>query len=563
MTPTPLPGDHPAWLALRDHHVALAGVTTAQLFAADPERGPSLTFEACGLTLDLSRHAITTETLVLLSELAVAADVAGFLDDMMTGAPVNGSENRPALHTALRLPRGASLVVDGVDVAALVHATLDRMATLATAVAGGTWTGSTGRPIRTVVHIGIGGSDLGPVLTYQALAPYRTGPEVRFVANLDGADLVGALTDLDPAETLFIVASKSFTTPETLGNAHAARSWLSAGLGDDLDLSRHLVAVTAATERAADLGVDEAHVLPLWDWVGGRFSLLSAIGLSTMIAVGPTRFAEILAGAAAMDDHVRSTPIERNLPILMALVAIWHRNLDDCGVFAVVPYDHRLRRLPAYLQQLVMESNGKGVGNDGNPVARSTAPVVLGEPGTNAQHSFLQLLHQGPANIPTDLIIVARPGPDVSADPTLAGQHRRLVANAVAQAEAFVSGRVVDPAGFGGGAGVLPSYRSMPGNRPTSVLVVPDLTPFALGSLIALYEHAVIVQAAVWGINPFDQWGVELGKELAVSVLPLLDATSSTTDDEAMAPSFAHLVRTVRPHLDPPAPPNRPPAPPD
>jgi glucose-6-phosphate isomerase len=489
---------------LRAHAARMRSRTLRELFDADPARGERLCADAAGWYVDYAKHQVTAETLALLVAHAEGAGLRAAIDAMFRGARVNVTEDRPALHVALRMPKDASLVVDGVDVVREVHRVLDSMTRFAAAVRAGEWRGHTGRPIRNVVNIGIGGSDLGPAMAYEALRAYaRRDLRLRFVSNVDAADLVEALHGLDAAETLFVVSSKTFTTLETLANARAARAWVLAALGgDDAAIARHFVAVSTNAAAVREFGIDPANMFEFWDWVGGRYSLWSAIGLSLMVAIGPDAFAELLAGAHAMDEHFRDTPFERNVPVLLALLAYWYRNLLGYPTQAVVPYAQALRRLPAHLQQLEMESNGKSVRADGSPVDGPTGPIVWGTPGTNGQHAYFQLLHQGTDVVPVDFIGFTSPQPGHDL-----GDHQRLlVANMLAQAEALAFG-TDDPS--------LPPHKVMPGNRPSTVWLAPRCTPYALGALVAAYEHKVTTLGALWGIDPFDQWGVELGKVLA------------------------------------------------
>ncbi len=505
-----------AWLALERHRDDLAGAHLRDLFAADPRRGERLTASAAGIYLDYSKQRVTDETMRLLAALARERGVPEFLHAMASGAHVNVTEDRPALHVALRLPREASLVVDGRDVVPDVHEVLERMAVFADEVRSGTWRGFTGRAIRNVVNIGIGGSHLGPAMAYDALRAYATRElTVRFVSNVDPSDLAESVRDLDPAETLFVVCSKTFTTQETMANARSARAWLLDRLGDDEAVARHFVAVSTNLSAVAEFGIDPATTFGFWDWVGGRYSLPSAIGLSTMIAVGPERFRELLDGLHAIDVHALEAPVERNVPVLMGLLGVWNGLLGARST-AILPYDWYLRLFPAYLQQLVMESNGKRVTTSGAAVDHDTAAVIWGEQGTNGQHSFFQLLHQGTVVVPCDLIAFC------STLNPIGDQHDLLVANLVAQGEALAFGRTADEARAAGIADELVPHRTFPGDRPSSTLLLERLSPFSLGTLIALYEHAVVVQGAVWGVNSFDQWGVELGKELARAIVPEL-----------------------------------------
>jgi glucose-6-phosphate isomerase len=510
--------DSPAWQALRAHFDDVRGRHLRDLFAEEPDRVERLTLDAAGIHADLSKHRVTAETVPLLLALAEERGVAARREAMFRGEHVNVSEDRPALHVALRMPRSASLVVDGRDVVRDVHEVLDRMAALATAVRSGEWRGHTGRPIRAVVNIGIGGSDLGPAMAYEALRFYSDREiAFRFVSNVDATQLVEALRDLEPEETLAIVSSKTFTTVETMTNAHSMRQWLLEGLGgDEAAIARHVVAVSTNLEGVEKFGIDPANAFGFWDWVGGRYSMDSAIGLSTMLAIGPEAFADMLAGFHAIDRHFVETPAEQNLPLLMGLLRVWYRDFFGAQTQAVLPYEQYLARFPAYLQQLVMESNGKHVTLEGTPVDVDTAPVVWGEPGTNGQHSFHQLLHQGTVLVPCDLIAFAQP-----LNP-LGEHHRLLLANVLAQAQALAFGRTVDELRDAGVPERLRPHKEMPGNRPSTILLLERLTPFALGSLVALYEHSVFVAGAVWHIDSFDQWGVELGKELAGALVPVL-----------------------------------------
>ncbi len=495
-----------------------------QLFASDPGRADRLTLDAAGIFLDYSKNRITQETLRLLFALARESGLRERIDAMFGGERVNPTEGRAALHVALRAPRGASILLDGEDVVPQVHAVLDRMAAFAEQVRGGGWRGHTGRRIRSIVNVGIGGSDLGPVMAHEALRPHADPAlTFRFVSNVDGADLLECTRDLDPAETLFIVSSKTFTTLETMTNARSARDWLLAGLGGDARaVARHFVAVSTNAAQVSDFGVDTANMFGFWDWVGGRYSMDSAIGLSTMLAVGPEAFRAMLAGFHEMDEHFRTAPLEQNLPVVKALLAIWYNDFFGAQTAAVLPYAQHLKRFPAYLQQLSMESNGKRVTLDGGEVQADTAPVIWGEPGTNGQHSFFQLLHQGTRLVPADLIAFARP------IQPLGRHHDMLTANALAQAEALAFGKTAEEVRAEGTPVALVPHRTFPGNRPTNLLLLDQLTPAALGRLVALYEHEVFTQATIWGIDPFDQWGVELGKVLAQRILPELESPGDT-----------------------------------
>jgi len=490
-----------------------------ELFAEDPQRGERLSTEATGLYLDYSKNRVTDETLRLLVELAAESRVPERREAMFSGEPINVSESRSVLHVALRMPRGASLLLDGVDVVAQVHEVLDRMAAFAERVRAGDWKGHTGEPIRNIVNIGIGGSDLGPVMAYEALRAYsRRDLEFRFVSNVDSTDFVEATRDLRPEETLFIVSSKTFTTLETLTNAASAREWVLARMGEEAAIARHFVAVSTNAERVAGFGIDTANMFGFWDWVGGRYSMDSAIGLSTMVAIGPEQFAELLAGFHAMDEHFRSAPLAENMPVLMGLLAVWYSNFFGAQSIGVMPYEQYLKRFPAYLQQLTMESNGKHVTLDGTTVDYQTGPVYWGEPGTNGQHSFYQLLHQGTKLIPVDLIGFAK-----SINP-LRDHHDILSSNVFAQAQALAFGKTEQEVRAEGTPEAVVAHRVMEGNRPTNVLLAEKLTPGILGSLVALYEHSVFTQGTIWGIDSFDQWGVELGKALAKTIIPQLES---------------------------------------
>ncbi|MFD0599524.1 glucose-6-phosphate isomerase [Catellatospora coxensis] len=512
--------NRPAYQALTEHHAEIEGRHLRDLFAEDPTRGERYAAEAAGLYLDYSKNRITDKTLNLLAQLARESDLEARRDAMFAGDRINVSENRSVLHVALRMPKGTPLVVDGTDVVAQVHDVLDRMADFATRIRSGAWRGHTGKPIRNIVNIGIGGSDLGPVMAYEALRHYTDrNLTFRFVSNVDATDLAEATRDLAADETLFIVSSKTFGTIETLTNATSARDWLLDQLGDPAAIAKHFVAVSTNTERVAEFGIDTANMFGFWDWVGGRYSMDSAIGLSTMLALGPEQFGQLLAGFHEMDEHFRTTPLERNLPVLMGLLAIWYTDFFGAASIGVMPYEQYLKRFPAYLQQLTMESNGKHVTLDGRPVDYQTGPVYWGEPGTNGQHSFYQLIHQGTRLIPVDLIGFAQ-----SLNP-LRDHHDILSSNVFAQALALAFGkteqevRAEGPRGGGGAPGHA-------GNRPTNVLLAQKLTPHVLGALVALYEHSVFTQGAVWDVDSFDQWGVELGKVLAVAIIPELSSTA-------------------------------------
>jgi glucose-6-phosphate isomerase len=546
-TPVTTRSDGPAWRALAAHAGAVRDVHLRDLFRADPGRGDRLVAEAAGLYLDYSKQRVSDETLRLLHALAVEVGLAERTAAMFRGERINVTEDRPALHVALRLPRAASLVVDGVDVVREVHEVLDRMAAFAESVRDGSWVGHTGRPIRNVVNIGIGGSDLGPAMAYGALRAYsRRDLRFRFVSNVDGTDFVEATRDLDPAETLFVVASKTFTTLETMTNARTARDWLLAGLGGDAAaVARHFVAVSTNLAEVAAFGIDPEHAFGFWDWVGGRYSMDSAIGLSTMVAIGPARFGELLEGLHAVDEHFRTTPLDRNVPALLGLLAVWNTTFLGAGSVAVLPYDQYLERFPAYLQQLAMESNGKSVTLSGQRVGYDTGPVLWGEPGTNGQHSFYQLLHQGTRIVPCDLVAFAR-----SLNPV--GDHQDLlIANVLAQAEALAFGKTADEARAEGIEEGLVPHRVFAGNRPTNVIFADELTPFALGTLVGLYEHAVFTQGVVWDVNSFDQWGVELGKELAQRIAPeLVAAPDAVLAHDSSTNALIRRYRALRRHGD-------------
>jgi glucose-6-phosphate isomerase len=502
--------ERPTWKALEEHYHKIRHLHLRQIFADDPQRGTRLTAEAAGLHLDYSKHRVTDETLELLLRLADDRGLAERIDAMFSGQKINVTEQRAVLHIALRAPVGERIVVDGADVVPAVHAVLDRMATFTDAVRGGRWKGHTGRPIRNIVNIGIGGSDLGPVMAYEALRHYsRRDMTFRFISNIDGTDFVETTRDLDPQETLFVVCSKTFTTLETLTNAHTARAWCLRALGDEEAVRRHFVAVSTNAEGVAKFGIDPANMFEFWDWVGGRYSMDSAIGLSTMLAVGPEHFRAMLAGFHAMDRHFRTTPLDRNLPVIMGLLAVWYTDFFGAETVAVLPYDQYLKRFPAYLQQLTMESNGKHVTLDGARVDYQTSPIVWGEPGTNGQHSFYQLIHQGTELIPCHFIAFCQ-----SLNP-LDGHHDLLMANVFAQTEALAFGKTAGEVESEGTPARLVPHRVFEGNRPTTTILADRLTPEILGSLVALYEHSVFTQGVIWDIDSFDQWGVELGKALA------------------------------------------------
>jgi glucose-6-phosphate isomerase len=509
-----------AWKDLKVHYEKIRGTCLRDLFADDPERGERMTAEAVGVHLDYSKNIITYETIALLLELAEESGLRSMIDAMFRGDKINITENRSVLHVALRAPRGSSIMVDGVDVVPMVHAVLDKMADFANRVRGGQWKGYSGKRIRNVINIGIGGSDLGPVMAYEALKYFSERTMTfRFVSNIDGTDFAEASQDLDPSETLFIVSSKTFTTLETMTNAQTARSWLIQAFdGDEKAVARHFVAVSTNSKEVADFGIDTANMFEFWDWVGGRYSMDSAIGLSTMISIGPKNFLELLDGFHQMDEHFRTTPFDRNLPILMGLLAIWRNNFFGADTVAVLPYDQYLKRLPAYLQQLTMESNGKCVTVDGERIDYQTSPIYWGEPGTNGQHSFYQLIHQGTKLIPCDFILFAR-----SLNP-LGRHHEMLLANVIAQAEALAFGKTLEEVKADGVPDWLAPHKVFEGNRPSSVILAERLTPGTLGKLVALYEHSVFTQGILWRIDSFDQWGVELGKALAQKIIPQLES---------------------------------------
>jgi glucose-6-phosphate isomerase len=520
-SPTPSLTASPAWAALEEHATRIRPMHLRQIFADDPERGTRLTSDAAGLYLDYSKHRVTNETLRLLLRLAEARGLRERIDAMFAGEKINVTEQRAVLHVALRAPAGERILCDGVDVVPEVHAVLDRMAAFADDIRSGRWTGHTGRRIRNILNIGIGGSDLGPVMAYEALRHYsRRDMVFRFISNIDGTDFVEATRDLDPAETLFIVSSKTFTTLETLTNAHSAREWCLRALGDAAAVRRHFVAVSTNTEGVTAFGIDPANMFGFWDWVGGRYSMDSAIGLSTMVAIGPDQFREMLGGFHAMDEHFRTTPFDRNLPVIMGLLAVWYTDFFDAQTVAVLPYDQYLKRFPAYLQQLTMESNGKHVTLEGARVDYGTSPIVWGEPGTNGQHSFYQMIHQGTTLVPCDVIGFAQ-----SLNP-LDGHHDLLMANVFAQTEALAFGKTASEVEAEGTPPRLVPHRVFEGNRPTTTILADRLTPAVLGALVALYEHSVFTQGAIWNIDSFDQWGVELGKALAKRIGTELAATS-------------------------------------
>jgi glucose-6-phosphate isomerase len=513
-----VPTERPAWKALAAHFQQVRNLHLRQLFAEDPERGERLTAEAVGIYLDYSKNRITDETLTLLLQLAEQSGLRARIDAMFRGEKINVSENRAVLHIALRAPKEASIVVDGENVVPEVHAVLDRMAEFSDRVRSGAWRGHTGKRIRNVINIGIGGSDLGPVMAYEALTHYRDrNMSFRFISNVDGTDFAEATYDCDPAETLFIISSKTFTTLETMTNAHTARAWsLAAFDGDEKSVAKHFVAVSTNAQEVQKFGIDTANMFGFWDWVGGRYSMDSAIGLSTMLAIGADNFRAMLGGFHEMDEHFRTTPFENNLPVLLGLIGLWYNNFFGAQTVAVLPYEQYLKRFPAYLQQLTMESNGKHVTLEGAPVAYDTAPIYWGEPGTNGQHSFYQLIHQGTRLIPCDFIAF------IQALNPLGQHHDMLLANVFAQGEALAFGKTPEEVKAEGSSDRLVPHRSFEGNRPSNTILLERLTPEALGKLVALYEHSVFTQGVIWDIDSFDQWGVELGKVLAQRIIPEL-----------------------------------------
>ncbi len=532
---SPDPAANPIWAKLTAAAAVVPDIRA--LLDADQDRPVRSTVSAAGITLDFARQRIAPESLAALIELADQQGVFIRRAAMFAGEHINVTEDRAVLHTALRLPRGSSLIVDGVDVAAEVHQVLDRMGRFAKAVRSGKWRGATGKRITAVVNIGIGGSDLGPAMAYEALRAYsKRGMTFRFVSNVDPTDISEAIGDLDPARTLFIIASKTFSTLETMTNGRAARSWLVDALGEKA-VSKHFVAVSSNSELVEAFGIDRANMFGFWDWVGGRYSMDAAIGLSTMIAVGPKGFASMLAGFHAMDKHFETEPAHRNLPVIMGLLAVWNRDFLNISTNAVLPYSQYLSRFPAYLQQLTMESNGKAVRLDGTPVTYQTGAIVWGEPGTNGQHSFYQLIHQGTSPVACDIIVVAQ------SDNPLGDQQNMLIANALAQAAVLARGRTLAEVTADGTDLALAPHKVMPGNRPTSVISTARLDPFSLGALIALYEHSVFVQGALWGINSFDQWGVELGKKVALGILAVIEGQAEPSSvDSATVHSIAVIA---------------------
>jgi glucose-6-phosphate isomerase len=533
----------PAWKALTAHHKQIQKLPLRKLFADDAKRGQRFTAEAAGLFLDFSKNCITDQTLKLLLQLAGESGLRGKMDAMFSGAKINVTENRAVLHVALRAPKGATIVVDGKNVVPEVHAVLDKMAEFSNRVRRGEWKGHTGKRIKNVINIGIGGSDLGPVMAYEALKHYsERSLTFRFISNVDGIDFVEAVRDLDPAETLFIISSKTFTTLETMTNAQSAREWLLAGLGGEAKaVVKHFVAVSTNAEKVSAFGIDTANMFGFWDWVGGRYSMDSAIGLSTMLAVGPDNFQAMFAGFHVMDEHFRTAPFEKNLPVLMGLLSVWNNDFLGAQTVAVLPYEQYLKRFPAYLQQLTMESNGKHVTLDGKKVNYQTGPVFWGEPGTNGQHSFYQLIHQGTRLIPCDFIAFGH------ALTPLGRHHDILLANVFAQAEALAFGKTAAEVKAEGTPDWLVPHRVFEGNRPSNVILADRLTPEVLGQLVALYEHSVFTQGAIWNIDSFDQWGVELGKVLAQRIVPELESeTASKLKHDSSTNNLIRRYRTLK-----------------
>jgi glucose-6-phosphate isomerase len=534
----------PAWQALLRHHLSIQNTHLRDLFAADKNRGTRLVAEAAGLHLDYSKNRITDETLALLRQLAVERRVPERIAAMWRGDKINVTEQRSVLHIALRAARSDKFMVDGVNVVPDVYAVLDRMSQFSDRVRSGEWKGFTGKRIKNVINIGIGGSDLGPVMAYEALRHYsKLDMTFRFVSNVDGTDFAEAVRDLAPDETLFIISSKTFTTLETLTNAHAARTWLLGSLGDESAVSRHFVAVSTNDAEVKKFGIDTANMFGFWDWVGGRYSMDAAIGLSTMIAIGSDNFHAMLDGFRAIDEHFRTAPLDKNLPAILGLLSVWYVNFFDVGTTAMLPYEQYLKRFPAYLQQLMMESNGKHVTLDGQRVDYQTCPIIWGEPGTNGQHSFYQLLHQGTRLVPCDFIGFMR------SLNVVGQQHDLLIANLFAQAEALAFGKTADQVRAEGTREELVAHRTFEGNRPSNMILADELTPKTLGSLIALYEHSVFVQGCIWDIDSFDQWGVELGKQLAVKIIPELQASAGTeTTHDSSTNALIERYRARRAH---------------
>src|ERR1700722_11920735 len=532
-----------AWKALTAHYKAVSKLHLRQLFADDPKRGQRMAVEAVGLYLDYSKNRVTDETLKLLLQLAAQSGLRARIDAMFSGEKINITEKRAVLHVALRAPKDQSVIVDGKNVVPEVHAVLDRMAAFSNRVRSGEWKGHTGKRIRNVINVGIGGSDLGPVMVYEALKHYSERfMTFRFVSNVDGTDFAEAVQDLDPAETLFIISSKTFTTLETMTNAHTARAWSLAGLnGDETSVAKHFVAVSTNAKEVAKFGIDTANMFEFWDWVGGRYSMDSAIGLSTMLAIGPGHFREMLEGFHEMDEHFRTAPFAHNLPVVMALLGIWYNNFFGAETVAVLPYEQYLKRFPAYLQQLTMESNGKHVTLLGKPVGYNTGPIYWGEPGTNGQHSFYQLLHQGTRLIPCDFIAFAE-----SLNP-LGEQHELLLANVLAQGEALAFGKTVEQVEAEGTSPAVAPHRVFEGNRPSNTLLLARLTPGTLGRLVALYEHSVFTQGTLWQIDSFDQWGVELGKVLARRIVPeLINGSAANLDPDSSTQALIQRLKRTQ-----------------
>jgi glucose-6-phosphate isomerase len=529
------------WAGLGKHHQEIEGVTLRELFDGDPQRAQRMSVTAGDLFLDYSKHRVTGETVEMLVGLAEKAGLRDAVGRMFGGEHINVSEDRAVLHTALRLPSSARLVVDGQDVVADVHAVLDKMSAFADKVRSKEWRGASGEPISTVVNIGIGGSDLGPAMAYEALLDYAdAGIEARFVSNIDPADIAGALRGLDPATTMVVVSSKTFTTIETLTNAKVARQWLVDALGEDA-VGKHFVAVSTNAEKVAEFGIDTENMFGFWDWVGGRYSYDGAIGLSLMLAIGPDGFRAMLDGFHAMDEHFRTAPFAENMPVIMGMLGIWYNDFFGAQTRAVLPYAQRLHRFPAYLQQLTMESNGKSVRADGTPVTTDTGEIFWGEPGTNGQHAFYQLLHQGTKVVPVDFIGFAEPFADAQ------GMHDLLTANLLAQASALAFGKTAEEVAADGTDAAVVPHKVMPGNRPTSTILAPKLTPSVLGQLVALYEHIVFVEGTVWGVDSFDQWGVELGKKMALGLEPALTSEEPPADfADASTESLVRRYREMR-----------------
>ena len=538
----PTPQQRSAWAALQAHQKAIAPLHLRKLFADDPQRGERLALDAVGIYFDYSKNRISDETMSLLVQLAEQSGLRERIDAMFRGEKINVSEERAVLHIALRAPKGSTIVVDGENVIPGVHAVLDKMSDFANRVRSGAWKGHTGKRIRNVINIGIGGSDLGPVMAYEALRYYSARDMTfRFVSNVDGTDFAEAVNDLDAAETLFIVSSKTFTTLETMTNAHSARDWSVAGLGGDAaSVAKHFVAVSTNADEVRKFGIDVANMFGFWDWVGGRYSMDSAIGLSTMLAIGPENFHDMLAGFHAMDEHFRTAQFSRNLPVLMGLLAVWYNDFFGAQTVAVLPYEQYLKRFPAYLQQLTMESNGKHVTLDGAPVTADTGPIYWGEPGTNGQHSFYQLIHQGTRLIPCDFIAFGQP-----LNP-LGVHHDLLLANVFAQGEALAFGKSPDEVKAEGSPDWLVPHRTFEGNRPSNTMLLERLTPAALGKLVALYEHSVFTQGAIWHIDSFDQWGVELGKVLATRIIPELGGRESKLAHDSSTNNLILRYRNLR-----------------